>query len=178
MVTSIGKDDDKKKSDDEPVLDLTALGSNDDATEIDTGVTSGADDSDWDPINVDEDKSSNQCSGAGSATASTKSSPTATGTHPGWTTPVMAALPAPANHAAAIALFFREKAFWEFGRGFRLGDLRRMIRDYGYAADGSQNFPIGPHYKGGVFGADLNLPVTTDEQVGNPNFTACIDRKA
>jgi starch-binding outer membrane protein, SusD/RagB family len=108
----------------------------------------------------------------------TKSSPTATGTHAGWTTPVMAALPAPANHGAAIALFFREKAFWQFGRGERLGDLRRMIRDYGYAADGSQNFPVGAHYKGGVFGKDLNLPVTTDEQVGNPFFTACLDRKA
>jgi hypothetical protein len=25
---------------------------------------------------------------------------------------------------------------------------------------------------------DLNLPVTTSEQIGNPNFTACLDRKA
>jgi len=42
-------------------------------------VTSGADSSDWDPINIDEDKSAAQCSGAGSASASSNSSPTACG---------------------------------------------------------------------------------------------------
>jgi hypothetical protein len=61
-----------------------------------------------------------------------------------------------------------------------LGDLRRLIRDYGRKADGSDTggYPIGPHYKGGVFGKDLNLPVVTDEHTGNPNFTGCIDRNA
>lgn len=108
----------------------------------------------------------------------TAPSPTSTGTHPGWTTPVMPALVDPGNKAAEVALLFREKAFWTFGRGQRLGDLRRLIRDYGYAADGSTTFPVGQHYKGGVFGADMNLPVTTDEQIGNPNFSQCLDRKA
>jgi starch-binding outer membrane protein, SusD/RagB family len=108
----------------------------------------------------------------------TASSPTSTGTHPGWTTPVMPALVDPGTPAARVALLFREKAFWTFGRGQRLGDLRRLIRNYGYAADGSTTFPVGQHYKGGVYGVDLNLPVTTDEQIGNPNFSQCIDRKA
>ena len=108
----------------------------------------------------------------------TAPSPTSTGTHPGWTTPVMPALVDPGTQAGRVALLFREKAFWQFGRGFRLNDLRRLIRDYGRAADGSDTFPVGTHFKGGVFGADVNLPVTTDEQVGNPNFTACLDRKA
>ncbi|MEP6621117.1 MAG: hypothetical protein ABJE47_17455 [bacterium] len=108
----------------------------------------------------------------------TAQSPTATGQHPGWTTPVMPALVDPGTAAGRVALLFREKAFWQFGRGHRLGDLRRLIRDYGRAADGSDTFPVGQHYKGGVFGADMNLPVTTDEQIGNPNFTACLDRKA
>jgi hypothetical protein len=55
-----------------------------------------------------------------------------------------------------------------------------MIRDYGRKADGSDTggYPIGQHYKGGVFGKDLNLPVTTDEQTGNSNVTGCIDRNA
>jgi hypothetical protein len=77
-------------------------------------------------------------------------------------------------------LLFREKAFWTFSRGQRLGDLRRLIREYGRAADGSDTggYPIGTHPKGGVFGSDLNLPVTTAEQTGNPNFSQCIDRKA
>jgi hypothetical protein len=108
----------------------------------------------------------------------TNSSPTATGTHPGWKTPVMPALTDPGTQAARVNLLFREKAFWTFGRGFRLGDLRRLIRDYGRAADGSDTFPVGPHFQGGNYGVDLNLPVTTDEQTGNPNFTGCIDRKA
>lgn len=110
----------------------------------------------------------------------TAPSPTATGTHPGWTTPAMAALTDPGTTDGRVNLLFREKAFWTFGRGQRLGDLRRLIRDYGRKADGSDTggYPMGQHYKGGNFGSDLNLPVTTDEQVGNPNFTGCIDRKA
>jgi hypothetical protein len=108
----------------------------------------------------------------------TTSSPTATGTHPGWSSPVMAALTDPGTQAGRVALLFREKAFWQFGRGHRLGDLRRLIRDYGRAADGSDTFPMGVHFQGGNYGVDLNLPVTTDEQTGNPNFTTCLDRKA
>jgi hypothetical protein len=108
----------------------------------------------------------------------TAPSPTATGTHPGWTTPVMTALTDPGTQAGRVALLFREKAFWQFGRGHRLGDLRRLIRDYGRAADGSDTFPVGVHFQGGNYGTDVNLPVTTDEQIGNPNFTACLDRKA
>jgi hypothetical protein len=110
----------------------------------------------------------------------TAPSPTATGTHPGWTTPVMSPLTDPGTDFARVSLLFREKAFWEFGRGYRLGDLRRLIRDYGRKPDGSDagGYPIGPHFKGGVFGKDLNLPVTTDEQTGNPNFSSCLDRNA
>ena len=90
---------------------------------------------------------------------------------------VMAALPAPATQKAAEDLFFREKAFWEFGRGFRLGDMRRLIRQYGRTAD--QVFPVGEHYRGGTYGVDVNLPVTQAEE-NNPELSgpACIDRKA
>jgi hypothetical protein len=108
----------------------------------------------------------------------TAPSPQASGTHPGWTSRVMAPLTDPGTAVGRSALLFREKAFWQFGRGHRLGDLRRLIRDYGRAADGSDTFPVGQHYKGGVFGPDVNLPVTTSEQIGNPNFASCIDRKA
>jgi hypothetical protein len=77
IVTSLDKGDDKKNADDVDVLDLSEL-SIDDVTEIDTGVTSGSDSSDWDPITIDEDKAS-QCTGAGSASASTKGTPGACG---------------------------------------------------------------------------------------------------
>lgn len=87
----------------------------------------------------------------------------------------MAALPVPATKDAAVSLFFREKAFWTFGRGQRLGDLRRLIRQYGRTQD--QVFPVGNYYKSGVYGTDVNLPVT-DNEVTNPNFHGCIDRNA
>jgi hypothetical protein len=89
------------------------------------------------------------------------------------------ALPALADPGTAngrIDLLFREKAFWTFSRGQRLGDLRRLIRQYGRTQD--QVFPVGPHYRGGTYGTDVNLPIVADEVNGNPNFKGCIDRKA
>jgi hypothetical protein len=90
-------------------------------------------------------------------------------------TPVMTALPVPADRNAAIDQFFREKAFWVFGRGQRLGDLRRLVRQYNRAAN--TVFPTGQFFKGGNYGPDMNFPVTVDEQ-NNPNFTGCANRNA
>lgn len=101
-------------------------------------------------------------------------SPTASGTHPGLTTPVMPALSDPGTPDSRLDLLFREKAFWTFSRGQRLGDLRRLIRQYGRTAD--QVFPVGNHYRGGTYGTDVNLPITTAEKNGNPNFSQCLDR--
>jgi hypothetical protein len=79
-MVSIGDDDDKKKKGgEEDVLDLSQLAVSDDGSEIDTGVTSGADSSDWDPITIDSDKNSAACAGVGSASASSKSTPAACG---------------------------------------------------------------------------------------------------
>jgi hypothetical protein len=87
----------------------------------------------------------------------------------------MAALPTPSGTAAARALLFRERAFWTFGRGQRLNDLRRLVRQYGLPQD--QVFPVGVYFKGGVYGSDVNLPVPDNELI-NPAFKGCIDRKA
>jgi len=103
-------------------------------------------------------------------------SPTASGTHPGLTTPAMAALNDPGTPDSRLDLLFREKAFWTFSRGQRLGDMRRLIRQYGRTA--AQVFPIGHHYRGADYGVDVNLPITTDEKNGNPNFSQCTDRNA
>ena len=91
--------------------------------------------------------------------------------------PAMAALPTPATQDAAVSLFFREKAFWQFGRGNRLGDMRRLIRQYGRTQDNV--FPVGKFHKAGgaSYSTDVNLPVTDNEKT-NPNFTGCIDRNA
>jgi hypothetical protein len=92
------------------------------------------------------------------------------------TIPAMAALTnAPTTKDAALNIYFREKAFWQFGRGFRLGDLRRLIRQYGRTADNV--FPMGAFFKGGNYGGDVNLPMV-DTELTNPNFKGCIDRSA
>jgi hypothetical protein len=87
----------------------------------------------------------------------------------------MTALAVPASKDAATTLFFREKGFWTFARGQRLGDLRRLIRQYGRTEDNV--FPKGVYFKGGIYGSDVNLPVPDAEKV-NPAFTGCLDRKA
>jgi hypothetical protein len=82
----------------------------------------------------------------------------------------------PGTADGRLTLLFREKALWTFSRGQRLGDMRRLIRQYNKTAD--QVFPVGTHYRGTTYGADVNLPITTGESNGNPNFTACLDRNA
>lgn len=102
-----------------------------------------------------------------------------TGSTPGTPASVvpsgLAALPTPATRDAAITLFFREKAFWTFGRGQRLSDLRRQVRQYNRTQD--QVFPSGQFFKGGSYGSDMNLPIHPDEQ-NNTAFKGCVDRKA
>jgi hypothetical protein len=83
-------------------------------------------------------------------------------------------LAVPTTAAEAETQLFREKALWTFGRGQRLGDLRRLVRFYGHTADNT--FPVGTHYRGGEYGADVNMPVPKDEEKNNPNFNGCIDR--
>ncbi|HEY4307769.1 MAG TPA: hypothetical protein VGM82_25060 [Gemmatimonadaceae bacterium] len=91
----------------------------------------------------------------------------------------VAAMPAltatPATKNDAMDILYREWAFWTFGRGQRLENLRREIRVYGRTQD--QLFPTGAFHKGGNFGTDVNLPVP-DAELTNPNFHGCIDRKA
>lgn len=91
--------------------------------------------------------------------------------------PAMAPLPgaAPTTQAAAVSLLFEERAKWLYLTGTRLGDLRRLIRQYGRAAN--TVFPTGnlPAPLAGVYGNDVNLPIPFDER-NNPNFTGCIDR--
>lgn len=79
----------------------------------------------------------------------------------------------PGDETARVDLTFYERAFWMFGTGHRLGDLRRLVRQYSRGAE--TVFPTGTFPKGGNYGPDTNLPVSFDE-TNNPNFTGCIDR--
>lgn len=90
--------------------------------------------------------------------------------------PSMPALSAtPSSKSAAADILFREKAFWQFGRGVRMDDLRRLVRQYGRAQD--QVFPSGKFVKTGNYGSEVAFPVPDAERT-NPNFTGCIDRNA
>ena len=95
----------------------------------------------------------------------------------GLTVSGMPLLVAPALPADQLSLQFREKAFWTFGRGERLGDMRRLVRQYQRPQD--QVFPTGTFNpnKGGTFGTDVNLPVPQAEQ-NNSQFSSCTDRNA
>jgi hypothetical protein len=72
-------------------------------------------------------------------------------------------------------LLFQERAFWMWGTAHRLGDMRRLVRQYSRTED--TVFPIGEYHKGGEYGSDVNFPVSSDER-NNPKFTGCIDRSA
>jgi hypothetical protein len=92
----------------------------------------------------------------------------------------IAAMPALANGTpttkdAAADIYFREKAFWQYGRGERFSDLRRLTRQYGRGAE--TVWPTGAYQplKGGSFGTNTQFPVPDSERA-NPNFAGCIDR--
>lgn len=91
----------------------------------------------------------------------------------------MAALPTPPDKNSAIDVFFREKALWQYERGYRMGDLRRLVRQYGRTQD--KVFPSGNFTRNGtpsgVFGSQVAFPVP-DAEVNNPNFHGCLDTKA
>jgi hypothetical protein len=79
----------------------------------------------------------------------------------------------PGTAAAREDLLFSERAFWLFNTAHRLGDMRRLIRQYGRATESV--FPTGAYFKGGSYGVDVNIPVPQPEE-NNPNFAQCIDR--
>jgi hypothetical protein len=90
----------------------------------------------------------------------------------------LAPLTDPGTDVARQDLHFREKAFWLFGRGFRLGDMRRLIRQY--SRNPEDVFGTGTWFKGGTFGTDVNFPIPQAEE-NNPEFPknqSCIDRNA
>ena len=62
------------------------------------------------------------------------------------------------------ACSFEKRRSGSSGAAMRLGDLRRLIRQYGRTED--QVFPIGKFHKAGgaSYGTDVNLPVTDNEQ--------------
>ena len=87
----------------------------------------------------------------------------------------LAPLTDPGSTDARVDMLFRERAFWFWLTGTRLGDMRRLIRQYG--RDSESVFPTGPYFKGGVYGPDVNLIPSSAER-NNPAYSGCADRDA
>ncbi|MGH7603229.1 MAG: hypothetical protein ACRENK_04435 [Gemmatimonadaceae bacterium] len=74
-----------------------------------------------------------------------------------------------ATSAAQVDQLFKERAYWLYLTSHRLGDMRRLIRQYGRGSE--TVFPTGAYFKGGTYGTDVNSPVPQREQ-NNPNYVA------
>lgn len=84
-------------------------------------------------------------------------------------------LAAPGSFDEGVDQLFSERAFWLFATGHRLGDLRRLIRQY--HRNQVDVFPTGDYLKGGSYGTDVNLPLPLEVN-NNPNSHGCLDRNA
>ncbi|HKT58954.1 MAG TPA: hypothetical protein VJQ46_02820 [Gemmatimonadales bacterium] len=81
----------------------------------------------------------------------------------------------PGTPDARIDLLFRERAFWLFGTGQRLGDLRRLIAQYGRASESV--FPTGAYWLGDTYESATSLPFPAAQEAPyNPAVTGCITR--
>ena len=94
----------------------------------------------------------------------------------GDATGALAPLADPGTASARVDLMFRERAFWLFSTGHRLGDFRRLVRQYGRNTESV--YPTGAYFKaGGTYGTDVVLVVAQEEE-NNPNFTGCTNLSA
>ena len=76
------------------------------------------------------------------------------------------------NDSLRVDLLFRERAFWLFATGHRLGDLRRLAR-VPYSRAVNSLYPTGVYtHTNTVYGNNTELPVPFSER-NNPNFTDC-----
>jgi hypothetical protein len=82
-----------------------------------------------------------------------------------------------ATPAAQVNQLFKERAYWLFLTSHRLGDLRRLVRQYGRPVN--TVFPNGSYFKGGTYGTDVNVPVPFQEQ-NNPEYVpgSCVQTQA
>jgi len=90
---------------------------------------------------------------------------------------LLAALAPAATPAAQVDQLFKERAYWMYLTAHRLGDLRRLIKQYGRGAE--TVFPTGTYHKSGTYGTDVNTPIPQAED-NNPNFNraACVTTQA
>jgi hypothetical protein len=83
---------------------------------------------------------------------------------------------APTTQDAAIDQLYKERAYWLWLSGHRLGDLRRLVRVY--KRDSEAVFPTGTLTSplDGTYGTSTAVTVPFSER-NNPKFTGCLDGK-
>ena len=83
---------------------------------------------------------------------------------------------APATQDGAIDLLYKERAYWLWLTGHRLGDLRRLVRVY--KRDSEAVFPTGTLTAplDGTYGTSTTITVPFSER-NNPNFQGCLNEK-
>lgn len=82
----------------------------------------------------------------------------------------------PGNETLRIKLLFDERAAWLFAMGNRQGDLRRLVRVYGW--DKELVYPTGVYHGSdeyGTYGTEITIPIPTIER-RNKFFNGCIHR--
>jgi len=82
----------------------------------------------------------------------------------------LAALATPTTLDAQVDTLYKERAFWLYITGRRLGDMRRLVRLY--ARDPETVFPTGNYPLGGVYGKATSIPFDLAAQARlNPHIT-------
>lgn len=99
-------------------------------------------------------------------------------------------LTAPANADSSVAMVFRERAFWLFGQGSRLGDMRRLVKFHHRPSE--TVYPTGAystvlyHPQDGyspmtTYGTDISIPLPTETAIRNgavaitnPYYKGCL----
>lgn len=82
----------------------------------------------------------------------------------------LADLSDPGTDSARIDRLYHERAFWLYLTGRRLGDLRRLMRNYGRAPE--TIFPTGSYPLGGLYKTSTSIPFSlSSESLHNPKIT-------
>lgn len=80
-------------------------------------------------------------------------------------------LPAIESQKRRVDLLFRERAFWLFMTGHRMGDLRKMIRVYN--RNHGEVYPSGVYMGFGNYGDAVVMPIPSNEYA-NPQYRGCL----
>jgi len=82
----------------------------------------------------------------------------------------LAPLADPGTADARVDLLYRERAFWLYSTGHRLGDLRRLVKNYGRNPE--TVFPTGAFVLGGTYQGATAIPfILASQRQSNPYIT-------